>query len=70
MIRRTVRDNGGGLILAAILLIVGGYYFLRNTLGIDLGELDDQAVWPIVAIVVGAWILYRNLSTRPGDPGT
>ncbi len=62
MFRRSLRTNGGGLILAVVLILVGGYYFLRNTLGLDLGELDDDAVWPMVVIALGAWILYRNLS--------
>jgi hypothetical protein len=64
MIRRTIRANGGALILAVVLILVGGYYFLRNTLGIDLGELDDDAVWPIIVIALGAWILYRNLGSE------
>jgi hypothetical protein len=63
MIRRSIRTNGGGLILAVVLILVGGYYFLRNTLGLDLGELDDDAVWPIIVIALGAWILYRNLAS-------
>lgn len=64
MFRRTLRTNGGGLIFAVILILVGGYYFLRNTLGFDLGELDEDAVWPLIVIALGAWILYRNLSTE------
>lgn len=64
MIRRSIRPNGGGLILAVILIVVGGYYFLRNTLGFDLGELDEEAVWPLIAIAIGAWILYRNIDAR------
>jgi hypothetical protein len=62
-VRWAIRTNGGGIILAVILIVVGGYYFLRNALGFDLGELDDQAVWPLVEIAMGAWILYRNLGT-------
>ena len=61
MIRRTIRTNGGGMILAVILIVVGGYYFLRNTLGFDLGELDEDAIWPMIAIAIGGWILSRNL---------
>ena len=64
MFRRTIRTNGGGLILAIILILVGGYYTLRNTLGFDLGELDEDAVWPLIVIALGAWILYRNLGTQ------
>lgn len=67
MIRQTIRTNGGAIILAVILIVVGGYYFLRNTLGFDLGELDEEAVWPMIAIAIGAWILYRNMGTRGED---
>ena len=67
MIRRTERVNGGGIIFALILILVGAYYFLRNTLGFDLGELDEKALWPIVALALGAWILYRSVSSRSGD---
>lgn len=63
MMRRNVRRNGGAMILALILLGVGGYYLLRNTLGIDLGELDEDAVIPVVAVAFGLWLLYRSLSS-------
>ena len=65
--RRSIRANGGGLILAIILIGVGGYYFLRNTLGLDLGELDEDAVWPVIAIAIGGWILLRNLGPETAD---
>ncbi len=64
MDRRAIRHNGGGIILALVLLVVGGYYFLRNTLGFDIGELDSDAVAPIVVIAFGGWLLYRSLTTR------
>ncbi len=51
----------GALVLGALLLFVGGYYFLRNDLGLDLGELDSDLVWPIVAVVLGALLLARGL---------
>ena len=68
MIRHSLRERGGGVILAVILLVIGGYYFLRNTLGLDLRELDQEAVWPVIAITIGAWILYQNLWPRSGGP--
>jgi hypothetical protein len=68
MIRRQLGYNGGALIFALVLVAVGGYYFLRNTLGFDLGELDGEAVWPIIVIAIGAWILYRNLGPREDGP--
>ena len=66
--RRSIRASGGGLILAIILIGVGGYYFLRNTLGLDLGELDEDAVWPVIAIATAcgtpARIMFRTAVRR------
>lgn len=47
----------GMLVLGAIVLFVGGYYLLRNTLGLDLGELDWDMIWPILVIGIGVSIL-------------
>ena len=66
MIRRTLGYNAGAILFALILIFAGGYYFLRNTLGFDLGDLNADAVWPIIVIAIGASILYRNLVS----PGT
>jgi hypothetical protein len=68
MIRRNIRQNGGGLIFALILLAVGGYYTLRNTFGIDLGELDEDAVLPVIAVAFGLWFLYRSLTSSAEGP--
>lgn len=50
----------GALVLGALLVFVGGYYFLRNDLGLNLGELDSDLVWPVVAVILGALILARG----------
>ncbi len=55
----------GALVLGALLLFVGGYYFLRNDLGFDLGELDGDLVWPIVAVFLGGLLLARGLRPQP-----
>jgi LiaI-LiaF-like transmembrane region len=68
MNRRTVGRSGGRIIFGLVLLAVGGYYFLRNTLGFDLGELDDQAVWPVIVVVLGAWIVFRGVALNDEDP--
>jgi hypothetical protein len=65
MTRQTESHNGGGIVLGLILLVVGGYYFLRNTLGFDLGELDGEAIWPIVIVAFGSWLVIRNLTQTP-----
>ena len=70
MIRHTLRRSGGRLLFGLVLLFVGGYYFLRNTLGFDLGELDGDAIWPVIVIVLGGWILYENLGRQAEPPAS
>jgi hypothetical protein len=54
------RLDVAALVFGGIILFVGGYYFLRNTLGWDLGELNGDALWPIIVIAVGVAILLRG----------
>jgi hypothetical protein len=67
MIRDALYHRLGRLLFGLLLLFVGGYYFLRNTLGFDLGELDGEALWPIVVIVFGGLLLLRGFIT-PTEP--
>jgi len=62
MNHQSLERNGGAIIFGLVLLAVGGYYFLRNTLGLDLGPIDGEALWPIVVVALGAWIILRNLT--------
>jgi hypothetical protein len=55
------RFDLGALVFGAIVLFAGGYYFLRNTLGVNLGELDWEPIWPILVIAIGISILYGVL---------
>lgn len=68
MIRDSLGRNGGRIIVGLLLLLVGGYYFLRNTLGFDLGELDEEAVWPVLVLALGALIVFRGLTHRTDAP--
>ena len=65
-----VRRSGvGAIVFGLILVFVGGYYVLRNTLGINLPELDSDQVVPIIAVVIGVALLYRVWRERePGGP--
>ena len=58
MLRRT-RSDFGAVIFGALIVFVGVFYLLRNTLGFDLGDLDWDAIWPVVVIAIGSSILYR-----------
>ena len=61
LVRLDRRFDLGALVFGAIVLFAGGYYFLRNTLGVDLGELDWDPIWPILVIAIGISILYGVL---------
>ena len=63
--RRHRLSGFGALLLATLLLIVGGYYLLRNTLGFSLPELDGEAIWPILVIILGIGVLSRVWDTKP-----
>ncbi len=61
---RTRRSGLGALILGAILLFIGGYYVLRNTLGMDVPELDGNKLAPVIAVLIGFALLYRAWDDR------
>ena len=50
----------GGLIFAVILLLTGGYFLLRNTLGIAMPDIDWNALWPVLVILLGIGALARG----------
>jgi hypothetical protein len=51
------RMDVGAIVFGVIVLVVGVYYFLSNTLGWNLGELNWDAIWPILVIGIGGSIL-------------
>jgi hypothetical protein len=63
------RRDTGLMVFGVILLLVGGYYFLRNTLGFAIGDIDWDAVWPVLVIVIGSVIFLGALNrTNQGEP--
>lgn len=60
------RSNVGAVVIALILVVVGGYYVLRNTLGMDLPELNSDQVVPVLAVIIGVAMLYRVWTDSPG----
>jgi hypothetical protein len=62
--RERRRLDGGALIFGALLLFVGGYYLLRNTLGLELPELDGEKVWPVLVLALGVALVLRGIASR------
>jgi len=56
-----------GLVIGAVLLFVGVYYFLSNTLGFNLGDINGDAIWPIIVIGIGVAMLLRVWQRANGD---
>lgn len=59
MDRRPRELNLGALIFGAVLVFVGIYYVLRNTLGLDMADLDQDKIWPIIVVALGIAVLTR-----------
>jgi len=57
----------GALIFGAILLLVGIYYLLVNTFGINLPDLNWDAIWPLAVIGLGVAVLARAVASRSGS---
>jgi len=58
------RTGAGTIVFALVLIVIGGYYVLRNTLGIELPELNSDALVPVLAVLLGLVLLYRAWSER------
>lgn len=62
----------GWLVIGLVVVFVGVYYFLSNTLGFNLGEINWDAVWPILIIAIGGSMLlgaWRHATGRePRQP--
>ena len=56
--------RNGAFIFGVILVLVGLWFFATTTLGLDLPRLDWGALWPLLLIGLGAWIVLGALGRR------
>lgn len=54
---RTREGRGPSLLFGLILVAVGLWFFAEQTLGLDLPTLRWNQIWPVILIVIGAWVL-------------
>jgi hypothetical protein len=57
-------------LFALVLIVLGTYYLLRNTLGIDLPQLEGEAVAAFIAVLGGIALLLRAWQERSEPTGT
>lgn len=55
---RTDDGRGPSLVFGLILVAVGLWFFAEHTLGLDLPNLRWSQLWPVILIVIGAWVLF------------
>jgi hypothetical protein len=63
-IRRSI--DAGALIFGLILVATGVYYALRNTLGLQLAEIEWDRIWPFIVLAIGTSAVLKAW-TRPDD---
>jgi hypothetical protein len=55
----------GTIVWGLILIAIGGWFFLDHTLGFDMPRVDWSDLWPVILIVIGAFVLLQGLRRRP-----
>ncbi len=49
----------GWIFFGLVALLVGGFYVLRNTLGIAVGDLYWDGIWPLLVVGLGVSVLLK-----------
>ena len=61
------RDDPGRtttVVFGLIVVAIGLWFFADQTLGLELPRLDWSDLWPVLLILLGAWILLRSMWRR------
>jgi hypothetical protein len=62
------RSGGSGrtttVLFGLILVAIGLWFFADRTLGLEMPRLRWSELWPVLLILVGAWILISSMRRR------
>lgn len=63
---RARHDDGrwGSALVGLVLVGIGAWFFASETLGLDMPDIRWRQAWPLILIVIGAWILLGQLRRR------
>jgi len=61
---RSDSGRNAGFVFGVILVVIGLWFFATTTLGLDLPRVDWAALWPLLLIALGAWILLGAIGRR------
>ena len=56
--------RGASIVGGLIMVGIGLWFFASQTLGLDLPRIDWRQAWPVILIVIGAWIVLGSLRRR------
>ncbi|HET8787073.1 MAG TPA: DUF5668 domain-containing protein [Candidatus Limnocylindrales bacterium] len=66
LVRRSDERPGrtATVVFGLIVVAIGLWFFADQTLGLDMPRLSWSELWPVLLILVGAWLLYTSLRRR------
>ncbi|HET9085413.1 MAG TPA: DUF5668 domain-containing protein [Candidatus Limnocylindrales bacterium] len=53
------------VVFGLILVAIGLWFFADQTLGLEMPRLRWSELWPVLLILLGAWILLSSMRRRP-----
>ena len=56
--------NVASIVVGLILVGIGAWYFLEQTLGFRMPRIAWRDLWPVLLILLGAFVIVRSLSRR------
>lgn len=62
--RRDDPGRAGSVLFGLIVLGIGLWFFASQTLGLDMPDIRWREAWPVILIVVGAWLVLGTIRRR------
>lgn len=62
--RRDDPGRAGSVLFGLIVLGIGLWFFASQTLGLDMPDIRWREAWPVILILVGAWLILGTLRRR------
>ncbi len=62
--RRDASGRTSGILFGLIVLGIGLWFFASETLRLDMPAIRWREAWPVILIVVGAWLVLGTVRRR------
>ncbi len=61
---RSGDGRSGSMVFGLIVLGIGLWFFAEHTLGLELPAIRWSQFWPVILIVIGAWVVLASVRSR------